>query len=230
MTSPKSSTTRRVLGDLNININTSVTDGNHAWLWRETKIQWLWRDREIQKVSYSNRESQPGQDTLVPSKVEEHSTSTLQRENWEETNTSTDSRVANMEGATNQDNVYQGLEATTINGADISTAERASLVDTKRRLSCAVQSQDVVSSRPGESGAKRRRIVPSLGNSSLLEESGAGVGLLTQSTSLQPTASPAREGPEAKACDEGVGITDESSDLGNGQEQKVCTCYIFWQI
>ncbi|TGO40754.1 hypothetical protein BHYA_0032g00350 [Botrytis hyacinthi] len=221
MTSPKSSPTRRVLGDLNININTSVTDSNHAWLWRETNLQWLWRDREIQKVLYSNLQTQPGQDTHVPSKVEGHSKSKLQRENWEETNTSTDSRVANMEEATNQDNVYQGLEATTINGVDISVAERASLVDTKRGLSCAALSQDVVSSRPGESGAKRRRIEPSSGNSSLLEESSAGVGLLTQSTSLQPTSSPAREGPEAKTCGERVGITDELSDLGSDQEQKM---------
>ncbi|KAF7948403.1 uncharacterized protein EAE97_003814 [Botrytis byssoidea] len=212
MTSPKSSTTRRVLGDLNININTSVTDSNHVW---------LWRDNEIQKVSYSNRQTWLGKDKHVPSKVEARSKSKLQRENWEETNTSTDSRVANMEGATNQDIVYQGLEAATINGVDISTAERASLVDTKRHLSCAVLSQDVVSSRPGEPGAKRRRIAPSSGNSSLLEEFGAGVGLLTQSTSSQTTASPATEGPEAKTCGERVGIADESSGLGSGQEQKM---------
>ncbi|KAF5873592.1 putative cyclin-dependent kinase protein [Botrytis fragariae] len=215
MTSPKSSTTRRVLGDLNININTSVTDSNHERLSRD---EWLWRDTKIQKVSFSNH---PERVPLDPSQVVGHSTTKLQRENWEETNTSTGSRVANMEGAANQDNVYQGLEATTINGADISITERASLVSTKRRLSRTVQSQDVVSSRPGESRAKRRRIVPSSGNSSLLEESGAGVGLLPQSTSLQPTSSPARAGPEAKMCEERVGITDESSDLGSGQEQKM---------
>ncbi|TGO28781.1 hypothetical protein BPAE_0023g00460 [Botrytis paeoniae] len=209
MTSPKSSTTRRVLRDLNININSSVTDSNH---------EWLRRDNKIQKVSYSNH---PENVPLDPSQVVGHSTTKLQRENWEETNTSTGSRVANMEGATNQDNVYQGLEATTINGVDISIAERASLVSTKRRLSSTVQSQDVVSSRPGESCAKRRRIAPSSGSSSLLEESGAGVGLLPQSTSLQLTSSPARAGPEAKACEERVGITDESSDLGSGQEQKI---------
>ncbi|TGO90984.1 hypothetical protein BPOR_0044g00220 [Botrytis porri] len=214
MTSPKSSTTRRVLGDLNI--NTSVTDSNHE------ALGWLWRDKKIQKVFSSNQRTCPGNVPLDPSQVVGNSTTKLQRENWEETNTSTGSRVANMEGATNQDNVYQGLEATTINGVDISIAERASLVSSKRRLSCPVQSQDVVSSRPGESRAKRRRIAPSSGNSSLLEESGAGVGLFPQSTSLQPTSSPARDpGPEAKACDERVGITDESSDLGSGQEQEM---------
>ncbi|KAF7880991.1 uncharacterized protein EAF02_006882 [Botrytis sinoallii] len=218
MTSPKSSTTRRVLGDLNININTSVTDSNHAsYLWRETIPEWLWPDNKIQKVSSSNH---PGKVPNDPSQVAGPSTTTLQRENWKETNTSTDSRVANMEKATNKDNVHQGLEATTIHGVDVSIAERASLANTKRRLSCTVQSQDVVSSRPGASGAKRCRIAPSSGNSSLLEGSGAGVSSLPQSTSLQPTSSPARAGPEAKACDERVGITDESSDLGNGQEQK----------
>ncbi|TGO62811.1 hypothetical protein BCON_0017g00530 [Botryotinia convoluta] len=208
MTSPKSSTTRRVLGDLNININTSVTDINHAW--RTTKIQ---------KVLYSNH---PDHVPLDSSQVVGRSTTKLQRENWEETNTSTGSRVANMEGETNEDNVHQGLEATTINDVELSIAERASLVSKKRRLPSTVQSQDVVSSRPGESHEKRRRTAPLSGNSSLLEGSGAGVGLLPQSTSLQPTSSPSRNpGSEAKACEERVGITDELSDLGNGQEQKM---------
>ncbi|CCD54183.1 putative cyclin-dependent kinase protein [Botrytis cinerea BcDW1] len=208
MTSPKSSTTRRVLGDLNININTSVIDINHAL-----------RNTKMEKVSYSNH---PVHAPLESSQVVGHSTTKLQRENWEETNTNTGSRVANMEEATAEDNVFQGLEITTTNNLELSIAERASLASKKRRLSSNVQFQDTISNRSPESHGKRRRMDPLSGNSSLLDGRGADVDALPQHTSSQPTASPSSDPvAEAKACDERVEITDESSDSGKGQKQKM---------
>ena len=217
MTSPKSSTTRRVLGDLNININTSVIDINHAL-----------RNTEMEKVSYSNH---PVHAPLESSQVVGHSTTKLQRENWEETNTNTGSRVANMEEATAEDNVFQGLEITTTNNLELSIAERASLASKKRRLSSNVQFQDTISNRSPESHGKRRRMDPLSGNSSLLDGRGADVDALPQHTSSQPTASPSSDPvAEAKACDERVEITDESSDSGKGQKQKVCACNPYWEF